>query len=141
MMAQPERLRRVLRKFRLDQRIARLAQANAERERAALRATCARLDEARERLAVDSGPVTGRSLATFGEWADRLAASRQMLEPTIHHSDMMCTDTQHRERRAARRVEQLAERIRESERFAARKDGDTLPGGRHSRKARGESHR
>lgn len=130
----PQRLRRVLRKYRLDQRIARLELACAERERLSLLATGERLANARAGLAAEAGETTGRDLASCSEWADRLALSALRIAPAIAHSEAARAEAALAEARAAQRVARLEDRIEQADRAEAQAQSRHLPPSRPGRR-------
>jgi hypothetical protein len=83
MTARSKRLQRVLRKYAIDRRLAGLALAKAEGERAALQATEAQLANARKKLTANSVTRSGDALAAACEWNGRLLTASQMLRPTM----------------------------------------------------------
>lgn len=134
MTLHPQRLRRILRKYRLDQRIARIELACAERERLSLIATDARLAQARTGLTVKAGETTGRDLASCSEWADRLASSAMRIAPAVAQSEIARAEAALAEGRAAQRVERLEGRIGQADRATAQAESRHLPPSRPGRR-------
>lgn len=116
MIRQSQRLRRVLRKYALDARIARLNQAKAERERTALSAIEKRIVDARQSLARETNAPTGNGLAAHSEWFDRLAQASLDLQPAIDHSNIASVEALENMQRANRRLDQIEERVVEASR-------------------------
>ncbi len=105
------RLRRVVRKYALGRRVAQLALATAERERAALMETDARLRSARDAIALASQPISGKQLAISGEWAMRLEGAMHSLAPSIRTAENDCADSATAAQRASWQEELVRQRI------------------------------
>lgn len=103
----PDRARRVSRKYALDLKLARLAQAGAERERATLDAHAARLVAARDRLAALPGSVAGNVIAAGGEWQARLDAAAAGLQPAREQARVASVQAARGSARAKIRVERV----------------------------------
>lgn len=138
MIRQSQRLRRVLRKYALDARMARLETAKAERERVALNATAKRLDAARSGMACENCVVTGDQLAALGEWSDRLLTAGIAIQPSIQRADVTCLEALHDMRQAKGRVERIEERILRASRLEDRLREDLSAIGKSPRKAKQE---
>ena len=138
MIRQSQRLRRVLRKYALDMRLARLEMAKAERERIVLNATAERLNAARNGIAHTKGAMAGGQLAARGEWSGRLADASIALQPSIQRTEVACAEAlqsmRHAEGRIARIEERIVRTIRIEERLKDGKSGF----GKHRRKTRPE---
>lgn len=135
MTRQSQRLRRVLRKYALDARMARLATAKAERERTALVATARRLDAARRGIACGNVAVTGDQLAAIGEWLERLVAASIAIRPSIQCAEATCLESLHEMRQAKGRVERIEERILRASRLEERQRENKSLAGKDRRNA------
>jgi hypothetical protein len=111
MIRRSQRLRRLLRKYALDARLARIAQAKAERERDHLAATEGRIKAAQSALARSAACPTGGELAALGEWSDRLVQAGASLKPAIERVTVDCGEASLAVRRAKGRMEKVEERI------------------------------
>ncbi len=138
MIRQSQRLRRVLRKYALDARMARLETAKADRERAALNATAKRLEAARSGIACENSVVTGDQLAASGEWSERLVAASIAIQPSIQNAEVTCSEALHEMRHAEGRVERIEERILRASRLEDRLREDLSAIGKSPRKAKQE---
>jgi multidrug resistance efflux pump len=118
MTMHPQRLHRVLRKYRLDKRVARIELANAERERLSLLSTSERLANARSGLAFDPDATSAQELASRSEWADRLSKSSDMIWSAIRRSETTRAEAAIAEARLSQKVERLEARIAEADRAA-----------------------
>lgn len=126
MIRQSQRLRRVLRKYALDARIARLNQAKADRERTALSAIEKRIVDARQSLARETNAPTGSDLAAHSEWSDRLVKASLDLQPVIDNSNIACVEALKNMQQANGRLDQIEERVvRASRREDWRKDSQS----------------
>lgn len=139
MIRQSQRLRRVLRKYALDARMARLETAKVERERTALNATVQRLEAARRGIACENGAVmTGDQLAAIGEWSERLVAASIAIHPSIQCAEATCLEALHDMRQTKGQVEQIEERILRASRLEDRLREDRTGAGQQRRKVRQE---
>lgn len=111
MIRQSQRLRRVLRKYALDARLTRIAQAKAERERAHLSATKERIKAAQSALARSAACPTGGELAALGEWSGRLVEAGASLQPAIERVTVDRSEAILAVRRATGRMARIEERI------------------------------
>jgi hypothetical protein len=105
------RLRRVARKYVLERRVAQLALAKAEHERAALVETNARLRSAREQIAPVGEALSGKDLAIGGEWAGRLDGATRNLAPSIRAAEQSSAVAATAAQRAGGQEELLRQRI------------------------------
>jgi hypothetical protein len=105
------RLRRVARKYALERRVAQLALAKAEHERASLVETNARLRSAREQLAPVGEALSGKDLAIGGEWAGRLDGATRNLAPSIRAAEQSSAVAADAAQRAGGQEELLRQRI------------------------------
>jgi hypothetical protein len=105
------RLRRVARKYALERRVAQLALAKAEHERASLVETNARLRSAREQLAPVGEALSGKDLAIGGEWAGRLDDATRNLAPSIRAAEQSSAVAADAAQRAGGQEELLRQRI------------------------------
>lgn len=111
MIRQSQRLRRVLRKYALDARIARLHLAKADRERTALSAIEIRIADARQSLTRETNAPTGSYLAAHSEWSDRLEQASLDLQPAIDNSNIACVEALKNMQQAKGRLDQIEERV------------------------------
>jgi hypothetical protein len=105
------RLRRVARKYALDRKVAQLALAKAEQERAALMETNMRLQLARQQLATMGKAASGKDLAIGGEWAGRLDGATRSLAPSIKAAEDRSVDAASAAQRVGGQEELLRQRI------------------------------
>jgi hypothetical protein len=105
------RLRRVARKYALERRVAQLALAKAERERAALMETEARLRLARQQITPVGEALSGKDLAIGGEWASRLDGATRNLAPSIRAAEDGSAHAATAAQRAGGQEELLRQRI------------------------------
>jgi hypothetical protein len=105
------RLRRVARKHALDRKVAQLALAKAEQERAALMETNMRLQLARQQLATMGKAASGKDLAIGGEWAGRLDGATLSLAPSIRAAEHNSAVAANAAQRADGQQELLLQRI------------------------------
>jgi hypothetical protein len=116
MIRQSQRLRRLLRKYALDARLAQIAQTKAERERAQLSATELRIKAAHSALTCNTACPTGGELAALGEWSGRLVEAGASLQPAIERVKVDCSEASLAARRAKGRMERVEERISQASR-------------------------
>jgi hypothetical protein len=101
----------VARKYALERRVAQLALAKAEHERASLVETNARLRSAREQLAPVGEALSGKDLAIGGEWAGRLDGATRNLAPSIRAAEQSSAVAADAAQRAGGQEELLRQRI------------------------------
>lgn len=121
MSGHSQRLRRILRKYRLDHRLDQRQLAASEHERATLLSHKRKLSETRTALQPREGGWTGRDLARSGEWIERLGRSTEMLAAPLAQSQIASEQCRAAERRSARREERLEEAVKRSDETAIRK--------------------
>lgn len=122
MTRQSQRLRRILRKYALDLRIARMTQANAARENATIIVAGQRLATARAALACGIGNYRGGELVGSGEWAGRIDLASHELQPARARAEAACTAAALGSRQAQGRVAILQDRIEGARRLEDRQD-------------------
>ena len=111
MIRQSQRLRRVLRKYALDARLARIARAKAERERAHLLETLARIRSAQNAVSCGVASLNGNEAAALDEWSERLLHADASLQPAIDRATVDCGETGRVAHQAKGRMERIEERI------------------------------